>query len=72
MATVGLTIAIFASAMTMMAIGAIVSDRVLKGSCGGGSEDCVCSIEKQRECHALAKMGRGPMATAARLAAAGK
>ena len=70
MATIGLSIGIFAAAMTLMAVGAIVSDRVLKGSCGGGAEDCVCSIEKQREC-AAKKLGRGRLAAAAELAGAG-
>ncbi|MCP4806660.1 MAG: DUF539 domain-containing protein [Proteobacteria bacterium] len=53
MTTMLLALGLVAAAMTLMAAGVIFSDRKLKGSCGGeGGEDCVCEIEKRRECHA--------------------
>lgn len=58
MATLLLTTGIFASAMVAMAIGVIVSNRKLHGSCGGTGKDCVCEIEKRRECHALKHFNR--------------
>jgi hypothetical protein len=55
--TVLLAVGFFAFAMAAMAAGVILSDRQLKGSCGGkGGEDCVCEIEKQRECAANKRM----------------
>ena len=43
MITVLLTIALVAVIMAAMAVGVIFSDRELKGSCGGNSEeDCFC------------------------------
>ena len=51
MATVLLSIAFFGLAMAGMAMGVSLSNRALKGSCGGvGSKDCLCDIEKQRAC----------------------
>lgn len=58
MTVVLLTIGIFAFAMTGMALGVILSNRRLKGSCGGSGEDCVCEIEKRRACHAAKKFQR--------------
>ena len=55
MTTMIATLGFVAAAMGAMAIGVILSDRKLKGSCGGeGGKDCVCEIEKRRACH-LAK-----------------
>ena len=53
MATLMLTAGLFATAMAAMAIGVILSNRKLHGSCGGTGKDCVCEIEKRRACHAL-------------------
>ena len=39
--------------MAAMAVGVILSNRKLHGSCGGTGKDCVCEIEKRRACHAL-------------------
>ncbi len=47
-----------AIAMVGMALGVILSDRRLRGSCGGSGEDCVCEIEKRRACHAMKKFKR--------------
>ena len=48
-----LTVGFFAIAMMAMATGVILSDRRLRGSCGGvGGDDCLCEIEKRRACHA--------------------
>lgn len=56
-ATIGLATGLVALAMGGMAIGVILSNRKLKGSCGGeGGEDCVCEIEKRRACHAAKQM----------------
>lgn len=47
-----LTIGFFAIAMLAMATGVVLSDRRLRGSCGGvGGDDCLCEIEKRRACH---------------------
>lgn len=56
MMTILISVALFALAMVGMAMGVILSDRKLKGSCGGSGEDCVCEIEKRRACHARKKM----------------
>ena len=59
MSTVLITVAVFAIAFTGMAIGVIVSNKVIKGSCGGigqlmgGSACDIC--EKKHECDALGK-----------------
>jgi len=50
MTTILLTIAVFAAAMSAMAVGVILSNRELHGSCGGSDKDCVCEIEKRRAC----------------------
>lgn len=51
MTTLLLSISICALAMIGMAAGVILSNRKLKGSCGGpGSDDCLCEIEAQRAC----------------------
>ena len=55
MTTFLLTLSLFGVAMAAMAIGVILSDRKLHGSCGGpDSDDCLCAIEKRKIC-ALAK-----------------
>lgn len=52
MTVVLLTVGFFAIAMGAMALGVILSNRRLHGSCGGaGGDDCVCEIEKRRACH---------------------
>ena len=54
MITILLAVGLFGVAMAAMAVGVIISDRKLHGSCGGeGGDDCVCSIEKRRACHEL-------------------
>jgi len=51
MTTFLFTVSFFGLAMVAMAVGVILSDRQLQGSCGGvGSEDCLCSLEKRRAC----------------------
>lgn len=50
MTTILLTIGVFAAAMTAMAVGVILSNRELHGSCGGSDKDCICEIEKRRAC----------------------
>ena len=51
MTTFLFTLSLVALAMVAMAIGVIVSNRELHGSCGGvGSDDCLCSLEKRRAC----------------------
>jgi hypothetical protein len=50
MTTIVLTVGFFAAAMAMMAMGVILSNRELHGSCGGTGKDCVCEIEKRRAC----------------------
>ncbi|MEC8423526.1 MAG: hypothetical protein VX000_07095, partial [Myxococcota bacterium] len=56
MTTILLTIGVFGVAMSAMAVGVILSNRELHGSCGGSDKDCVCEIEKRRACHALKAM----------------
>jgi len=56
MTTFILAIALMGTAMAAMAIGVILSNRRLHGSCGGSGDDCVCEIEKRRACHAQKKM----------------
>ncbi|MBL8615635.1 MAG: DUF539 domain-containing protein [Deltaproteobacteria bacterium] len=52
MTVVLLTVGFFAIAMGAMALGVILSNRRLHGSCGGaGGDDCLCEIEKRRACH---------------------
>ena len=53
MATMLLATVLMGGAMTAMAIGVILSNRKLHGSCGGTGKDCICEIEKRRACHAL-------------------
>lgn len=53
-----LTIGVFALAMTGLSLGVLLSNRRLRGSCGGSGEDCVCEIEKRRACHAAKKFKR--------------
>ncbi|MCO4770631.1 MAG: hypothetical protein KDA24_11425 [Deltaproteobacteria bacterium] len=51
MTTFIFTLTFFALAMVGLAVGVIVSNRQLQGSCGGvGSDDCLCSLEKRRAC----------------------
>ena len=52
MATFLVTLTLIGSAMLLMAVGVIFSNRRLHGSCGGSGDDCVCEIEKRRACHA--------------------
>ncbi len=48
--TVGLTMGLVALLMAGMAIGVIVSNRRLAGSCGGASADCLCEKKERGEC----------------------
>lgn len=48
--TMGLTTALVALLMTGMAIGVIVSNRRLAGSCGGADADCLCEKKERGEC----------------------
>ncbi len=63
MATLLLTTGVFATAMFAMAIGVVLSNRKLSGSCGGTGKDCVCEIEKRRACHALKQFDRTGLAS---------
>lgn len=63
MTTLLLTTAMFATAMFLMAIGVILSNRKLSGSCGGTGKDCVCEIEKRRACHALKQFDKTGLST---------
>lgn len=57
MTTILVTFGVFGVAMAAMAVGVILSDRKLHGSCGGpGSDDCLCEIEKRRACSAAKHM----------------
>lgn len=48
--TLGLTTCLIALLMTGMAIGVIVSNRRLAGSCGGADADCLCEKKERGEC----------------------
>ncbi len=48
--TVGLTVGLIALLMSGMAIGVIVSNRRLAGSCGGTGADCLCEKKERGEC----------------------
>lgn len=48
--TIGLTVGLVALLMTGMAIGVLVSNRRLAGSCGGASADCMCEKRARGEC----------------------
>ena len=48
--TVGLTTCLIALLMTGMAMGVIVSNRRLAGSCGGVDADCLCEKKERGEC----------------------
>ncbi len=48
--TVGLTMGLVALLMAGMAIGVIVSNRRLAGSCGGTGADCLCEKKERGEC----------------------
>lgn len=57
MATFIAVLVLTGAAMVAMAVGVILSNRELKGSCGGkGGEDCICSIEEMRACAAKKKL----------------
>ena len=58
MTTFLFTLALVSVCMAAMAVGVILSNRELHGSCGGpDSDDCLCSIEKRRIC-ALAEQAQ--------------
>jgi len=47
------TILAFATIMTVMSVGVVVSGKRLRGSCGGVSSDCACEkqgLEKPSDC----------------------
>ena len=48
--TAGLTMGLVALLMVGMAIGVIVSNRRLAGSCGGADADCICEKKERGEC----------------------
>ncbi|MGH1340463.1 MAG: (Na+)-NQR maturation NqrM [Nannocystales bacterium] len=48
--TAGLTMGLVALLMAGMAIGVIVSNRKLAGSCGGADADCICEKKERGEC----------------------
>ncbi len=48
--TAGLTMGLVALLMAGMAIGVIVSNRSLAGSCGGADADCLCEKKERGEC----------------------
>jgi len=50
MQTIILTILVISVAVLVMSIGTIFSNIRLKGSCGGNSEDCVCSLRERMKC----------------------
>lgn len=56
MTTFLVTLGFVGTAMALMAVGVIISNRRLHGSCGGSGDDCVCEIEKRRACHAKKAM----------------
>ncbi len=59
MTTFIFTLSLFAMAMFAMAVGVILSNRELHGSCGGvGSDDCLCELEKRRACALGEKLQR--------------
>lgn len=58
MTTFLLVLGMTGTAMALMAVGVIFSNRKLHGSCGGSGEDCVCEIEKRRACHALKELAK--------------
>jgi hypothetical protein len=58
MQTLLVTVLVIGLSMAAMAIGVILSNRELKGSCGGTGRDCSCSAEARRDC-ALAGEARG-------------
>ena len=58
MTTFVFTLTLMAGAMAAMAVGVILSNRQLQGSCGGtGGKDCICSIEERKKC-SLIKHGK--------------
>ena len=52
MLTVMLAMGLVGTAMFLMAVGVVFSDKVLRGSCGGAGSDCVCTDEEQQACKA--------------------
>ena len=48
--TIGLTAGLIALLMAGMAVGVIVSNRRLAGSCGGTGADCLCEKKERGEC----------------------
>ena len=51
------TALIFGLAMAGMAIGVIVSNRELQGSCGGTGKACSCTEEVRRDCALAGEAG---------------
>lgn len=57
MTTVLMAIAGFVSIAGIMAVGVIIGNSPLKGSCGGkGGPECVCDEFEQRKCDARKRM----------------
>ncbi len=83
LATILVSVAVFALLMGMMAIGLMLSGKQLKGSCGGNPDSvhCGCSPEKKAACRAEADARQteeeddlfaGPTLTAEHLAPPGE
>ena len=51
------TLIVFAAVVGAMALGVVLTGRVLRGSCGGTGEACRCSRAERRSCE-LAKAAR--------------
>jgi len=62
MTTLLFVFVIMVLAMGAMSLGVILSNRALKGSCGGSGQDCLCEIEKRRACHALKHFDKARLA----------
>ena len=57
MTTILLTVVGFVSIAGIMAVGVIIGNSPLKGSCGGkGGPECVCDAFEQRKCEARKRM----------------
>ncbi|MEM9694493.1 MAG: hypothetical protein AAGA56_18210 [Myxococcota bacterium] len=55
--TLALTAALIALIMVGMALGVILSNRRLQGSCGGASANCVCERRERGQCEREGDLG---------------
>jgi hypothetical protein len=53
--TILLTIGVLGAVMLGMAVGVIIANKPLRGSCGGASQSCDCTPAKRQECEAGSK-----------------